>query len=156
MKKVLLVVAAVALLTVSAQAGEIKYHNWPTGGFIPQELVTIPVLMDVGYWIRVVDQDKLQIKLAQEDTHTYSGCTDMVVECNFNCTLTASISKASTSPVAGDFSVTLNGGGSANVDAPGGTVTICAKLANADLKGSTGGAKNVQVATVKVKVVPRT
>jgi len=156
MKKVLFAVAAVALLAVAAQAGEIKYHNWPTGGFIPQELVTIPVKMDVGYWVRVKDQDKLEIKLAQEDTHTYSGCTDMVVECNFNLTLTASISKAAASPIGGDFSVTLNGGGSANVDAPGATVAVCAKLSNADLKGSTGGAKNVQVATVKIKVVPRT
>jgi len=155
MKKVLFAVAAVALLTVAAQAGEIKIHNWPTGGFIPQELTTIPVKMDVGYWIRVKDQDKVEIKLAQEDTHTYSGCTDMVIECNFNCTLTASISAATGAPVTGDLSVTLNGGGSANVDAPGGTVNVCAKLANANLKSSVGGAKNVTVATVKIKVVPR-
>jgi len=157
MKKVLFAVAAVALLTVAAQAGEIKYHNWPTGGFIPQELTTIPVTMDVGYWIRVKDQDKLTIKMSQEDTHTYSGCVDMVVECNFSCTLSFAISAAPLSPVGGDLGYSVGGvvGGTADLTKPGGTVHVCASLSNADLKSSTGGAKDVQVATIKVKVVPR-
>ena len=65
MKKALFAVAAVALLAVAAQAGEIKYHEWPCAP-IPQEITTIPVVMDVGYWVRIKDQDKLKITLKQD------------------------------------------------------------------------------------------
>jgi hypothetical protein len=71
MKKVLFAVAVVALVTMAAQAGELKYYSWPTGGFIPQEITTIPVKMDVGYWVRIKDQDKLEIKLQQISVHEY-------------------------------------------------------------------------------------
>lgn len=148
-KKSLFAVAAVALLAVAAQAGEIKIHDWPCE-FISQELTTIPVVMDVGYWIRVKDQDKLKIKLQQKDIHTYEGCTDMKVECNLNITLSCSIS--ATGAVPGKYSASLS---PADVDSPGGTVSVCAKLTDADLGKTPGGSKNVHVATVKIKVLPR-
>jgi hypothetical protein len=152
MKKVLFAVAVVALLAVTAPAGEIKIHEWPCQ-LIPQEVCSIPVVMDVGYWIKVKDQDKLRIKLNQKSIHEYEGCCDIVIETNTNITVSASISK--TGAVPGDYSVKVNGGGSAPVDAPGGTVTICAYLVNADLSQTPGGSKDVHVATVKIKVVPR-
>lgn len=150
MKKVLFAVAAVALLAMTAQAGEIKIHEWPTK-FIEQELGTIQVVMDVGYWIRIKDQDKNKIKLNQTDIHTYEGCTDIVVECNTNITLSASVS--ATGAVPGKYSVSKLD--PANVDSPGGTVTLCVQLKEADLTKTPGGSKNVHVATVKLKVVPR-
>jgi len=152
MKKLLLAVAAVALLAATAGAGEIKIHEWPCQ-FIPQEVTTIPVVMDVGYWIKVKDQDKLKIKMQQRTIHSYEGCCDVVLETNVNITVSASIT--STGAVPGDYSVKVNGAGSAPVDAPGGTVTICAYLDNADLSKTPGGTKDVHVATVSVKVVPR-
>ena len=42
-----------------------------------------------------------------------------------------------------------------NIDAPGGTLTVCAKIAKADLSKVPGGSKDVHVANVTVKVVPR-
>jgi hypothetical protein len=152
MKKVLFAVAAVALLAVTAGAGEIKIHEWPCQ-FVPQEVTTIPVVMDVGYWIKVKDQDKLRIKLTQKTIHSYEGCVDVVIETNTNITVSAKIT--STGAVPGDYSVKVNGGGSAPVDAPGGTVTICAYLEKADLSKTPGGSKDVHVATVSVRVVPR-
>ena len=92
MKKALFAVAAVALLAVAAQAGEIKYHEWPCAP-IPQEITTIPVVMDVGYWVRIKDQDKLKIKLKQDAIHDYSGCTTANVETNTCLTFSCSISK---------------------------------------------------------------
>jgi hypothetical protein len=139
----------VALLGVSAHAGEIKIHEWPTV-FIPQEVATIPVVMDVGYYVLVKDQDNLRIKLQQKSIHVYEGCVDVVVTANFDMTLSCSIT--ATGAVPGTYTCTVT---PANVDSPGGTSTICATLTDANLLGVPGGEKDVHVATVKLKVVPR-
>jgi hypothetical protein len=149
MKKVLFAVAAVALLAMTAQAGEIKIHEWPCK-FIPQEVTTIPVVMDVGYWIKIKDQDKLKIKLNQKSIHEYEGCTDIKIETNVN--IEVSVSVSATGAVPGKYSASIN---DANVDAPGGTRTVCVTLKEADLSKTAGGSKDVHVATVSVKVVPR-
>lgn len=155
LKKSLFVVAAVTLLAVAAQAGEIKIHNWPTS-YIPQEVTEIPVLMDVGYWVSIKDQDKLKIKLQQKNIHEYEGCTDIKVSCNFELTLSTSIS-----PVKVDGNNVIDGKYSSSVspaDLGVGleqTATVCAKILEANLSTVTGGTKDVHVATVKVKVVPR-
>jgi hypothetical protein len=146
--KILLMGLAVALLAATAPAGEIKLHTWPTQ-FIPQEVTTIPVVMDVGFWMQIVNQNT-KIKLVQIDIHTYEGCTDLQVVTNFNLTLSCSITP--TGAISGQYSATIDG---ADIDVPGGTATVCAKLKNADLSGKPGGTKNVQVATVTIKVVPR-
>jgi hypothetical protein len=154
MKKALFAVAAVAVLAVAAQAGEIKYHEWPTT-LVPQEIATIPVTMDVGYWVKIKDQGDLKIKLGQQSIHTYYGCTNMVVETNTCLTFSSSISKVTKDGsvvVPGDYSSSLS---PANIDAPGGTISVCAKLENADLSKVAGGTKNVHVANVTIKVVPR-
>jgi len=156
LKKSLFVVAAVTLLAVAAQAGEIKIHNWPTS-YIPQEVTEIPVLMDVGYWVSIKDQDKLKIKLQQKDIHTYEGCTDIKVSCNFDLTLSTSISQyvdpVSGAKIDGKYSSSVNPADiNAGVDQ---TATVCATLKEANLSTVTGGTKDVRVATVKVKVVPR-
>ncbi|MGE5297309.1 MAG: hypothetical protein ACM3VT_20995 [Solirubrobacterales bacterium] len=153
MKRILIAVAT-ALLAVSANAGEIKYHQWPTMP-VPQEVTTIPVTMDVGYWIRIKDQGALKIVLTQDSIHTYSGCTSMTVETNANVTFSASIAKVlkdGSAVVPGDYTASLS---PANINPPGGTLSVCAKLTNADLSKVAGGSKGVHVANVTVKVVPR-
>ncbi len=149
LKKSLFVVAAVALLAVAAQAGEIKQHSWPTT-YVPMEITEIPVVMDVGYWVAIQNQADLKIKLQQKSIHTYEGCTDMVVKCNFNVTLSCSIAK--TGAIGGDYGCSVS---PADIDAPGATTTVCASLNKADLGGTPGGTSNVQVATVTIRVVPR-
>jgi uncharacterized GH25 family protein len=96
MKKALVAMAVVALLAVSVQAGEIKLHNWPCT-FVSVEITSIPVVMDVGYWVKIKDQDKLKIKLVQDETdiHKFKGCVDMVVE-----TTSTSFSAAASAPPA--------------------------------------------------------
>ena len=157
LKKSLFAVAVVTLLAAMAPAGEIKIHNWPTGGYIPQELTDIPVLMDIGFWCYIADQDKLKIKLAQTQQtasgkHNYEGCTNVAIQCNFNMKLSCSI--AGNGAVGGDFSssVTPN-----TLPVGGGTVSVCAKLTNANLGtgGLVGGTKDLRVATVTLKVVPQ-
>jgi len=154
MKKALFAVAVLAVLAVAAQAGEIKYHEWPTAP-VPQEITTIPVVMDVGYWVRIKDQDKLKIVLKQDAIHDYSGCTNATVETNTSLKFSVSISKVKkdgSDVVPGDYSASVS---PADIDAPGGTLTICAKIAKADLGKVPGGSKGVHVGNVKVTVVPR-
>jgi hypothetical protein len=164
MKKALFAVAAVALLTVAAQAGEIKFHEWPCAP-VAQQITVIPVVMDVGYWIRIKDQDKLKIILKQIDIHTYQGCTGesgtqvINVETNSCLTFSCSISRVQ---VGGVDVVPVGSGGGyscsvspANIDAPGGVLTVCAKITVADLSKVPGGTKGVHVANVALKVVPR-
>lgn len=153
-KKELFAVAVVALMAMVAQAGEIKFHEWPCAP-VPQEITTIPVVMDIGFWIRVKDQDKLQIKLNQDTIHTYSGCTNVVVETNtcltFSCSITA-VTVDGGAVVPGSYSCSVS---PADINAPGGTLSACAKLTDADLSKVAGGTKNVHVANVTLRVVPR-
>jgi hypothetical protein len=152
LKKSLFVAVAVAMLAVSAQAGEIKVHHWPTT-FVTQELATIPVVMDVGYWVAVKNQSWNKITLTQIDTNKFSGCTNITVEANFAVTLTCSIDK--TGPVGGHYSCDF-GPGVTSVDIdPGQTsVQVCAYLSNAELKNS-NPESNVEVARVKIWVKPQ-
>jgi hypothetical protein len=149
MKKALFAVAAVALLAVVAQAGEIKIHQWPCT-LTPIEITTIPVVMDVGYWVQIPDQDKLKITLAQESIHVYSGCTTMTVKTNVAITVSVTIAKNGAVP--GDYSTWIDG--SASIPMGTSSVKVCAKVVNADLSGVAGGTTGKQVATVTVWVVP--
>jgi hypothetical protein len=154
MKKALFAVAAVAVLAVAAQAGEIKYHEWPCA-LVPQEITTIPVVMDVGYWVKINDQGSLKITLGQDSIHTYSGCTNVSVSTNTCLTFTCSIAavvKDGGAVVPGGYSCSIT---PANVNAPGGTLSACAKLTDADLSKVAGGTKGVHVANVTLYVVPR-
>jgi hypothetical protein len=149
LKKSLFAVALVALLAATAPAGEIKIHSWPTT-FVPQELTDIPVVMDVGYWVYIKDQHKLKIKLQQKSIHEYEGCTNVAIQCNFSLKTSCSIS--ATGAVPGKYSCSVQNG---DLDSPGGTVTVCAQLKEANLGGTAGGSKDVHVATVTLKVAPR-
>jgi hypothetical protein len=149
MKKALFAVAAVALLAVSVQAGEIKTHSWPCT-LTPLELTQIPVKMDVGYWVKVTNQNA-SITLAQESIHVYSGCTDIKVKTNTAVTLSVSITKSGN--VGGNYSAWIDGAASIPAMLES-TVKVCAKITDADLSGVAGGTTGVQVASVKVMVVP--
>jgi hypothetical protein len=146
--KVLFLGLALALPAAAVSAGEIKLHVWPTQ-YIPQEVTTIPVVMDVGFWMEIVNQNT-KIKLQQINIHTYEGCTDLEVRTNFNLTLSCSITP--TGAIQGQYAAFIDG---PNINVPGGIATVCARLTNANLSGKPGGTKNVQVATVTIKVVPR-
>ena len=148
MRQNLLVLCATALLASAAPAGELRYYPWPAT-YVPQEIVAIPVVMDVGFWIEIVNQDDV-IKLQQVSLHTYEGCLDLEVRCNFDLTMSCSVTP--TGAIEGKYSCYMQ---DPDVDVPGGTATVCARLENANLTGQPGGSRNIHVATVTVRVVPR-
>ncbi len=148
-RRMILTAVITTALSTPAPAGEIKFHEWPIA-FVPQEITTIPVFMDVGYFISIRNQDDLRIKLRQISIRDYEGCTDMVIVANFNLTLSCAIQ--STAKVSGDYTCSVS---PAYLDAPGGTATACAKLTNANLAQVPGGTRDVHVANVTIKVAPR-
>jgi hypothetical protein len=153
LKRSLVAVAVVALLAMGVQAGEIKTHTWPCD-FKALEITSIPVLMDIGYYIKIKDQDKLKIKLIQDTliNTKFSGCTNMKVESNFAAQLSCSITK--TGAIDGKYSCSITGGGA--IPAGSSTVEVCATLTDAVLgvSGVPAGSTDVQVATVKISVKP--
>lgn len=138
----------VALCASIAPAGEIKVHSWPCMP-VAQELTTIPVVMDIGYWIQIVNQDAV-IKLQQVSIYTYEGCADLQVRTNTNVRLSCSITP--TGAVPGTYTCSVTG---ADVDVPGGKIKVCAKLTDANLAGRLGGTRDVKVALVTIRVMPR-
>jgi len=150
MKKALFAVAAVALLAVSVQAGDIKTYQWPCTK-TPIEITHINCYMDIGYWVSILNQDA-SIKLSQISIHEYEGYTDLKVKANTEVVLSVTI--ASTGAIGGTPSAWIDGSA---IVPPGGVetkVTVKAKFKDADLSGIAGGTNNVHVATVTVWVVP--
>lgn len=149
MSRKTLLVGLLSILWVSAApAGEIKFHFWPCVP-APQEVATIPVLMDIGYWIEILNPDAV-IKLKQTAIHTYEGCVNLHVRTNTYLTMTCTIASAGVIP--GTYTCSVGG---ANIDPPGDIAAICAKLTDANLARRPGGTTNLRVATVTVRVVPR-
>lgn len=145
------IVVLSATLAVTAWAGEIRLPVWPRRS-VPLEVTSIPVVMDIAFWIRI--RYPGPIKLHQQSLRTYSGCTNLEVDTNMNVRLSCSVT--ATGIVPGVYSCSLT---PADVDAPGAPPypqpTLCVTLRDADLRGVPGGLPNVHVATVIVRVIPR-
>jgi hypothetical protein len=90
LKKIVSVIVPITVLGVAivpAMAGEIKSYTWPCE-FKPLVLCDdIPVYLDVGLYVEILDQHSLKIKLEQEDFDTYSGSCTIQVKSNFNIIL---------------------------------------------------------------------
>ena len=149
LRRSLFVVAVLSILAATAGAGEIKVHDWPTR-YIPQDVCTINVIMDVGYWIHVINQcDNLELQ--QKDIHTYEGCIDLYIESNFQATLSTKITP--TGAIQGWYKSWIN---PKNISPGLSTVALCARLENANLSSVLGGTEDVHVATITIRVVPQT
>jgi hypothetical protein len=142
------IVALVALLAPFAGAGEVKVHQWPTQ-FVPLEVASFPVVMDVGFWMQITNQGDV-IKLHQVTVTRYEGCIDLKVRTNFPLILSCSI--APTGVVPGTYTASIQ---NASMSPPSGTTPLCVTLTNANLTGVPGGTTNVHVATVTVRVQPQ-
>lgn len=140
--------ASVVLLTTSLQAGEIQTHAWPVQ-FVPLEVAAFPVVLDVGFWMEIVNQGDV-IKLQPVTVHRYEGCIDVRVRTNFNLLLSCTITP--TGAIGGTYTATIT---NAAISVPSGVARLCVTLNNANLAGQPGGSTNVHVATVTVRVVPR-
>ena len=159
LKKSLIAIAVLAI-ALPAVAGDTKVHKpWPTKTIYSwQPITTIDVIMDVGYYIHIVNQDDIEVSQTSIDGSdpffTYLGCSDSEVVSNFHATITGDV--VGTSAAGGEWSATFNGVDELEIVPGSQTVTICVlgkKVQIQNLEGL-GGEDNVKVAELTVKVVP--
>jgi spore coat polysaccharide biosynthesis protein SpsF (cytidylyltransferase family) len=86
LKKSILGVVLLALVAMPAYAGHMKRTDWPCE-FKFVDLCDIPVYMNVGLYVEILDQHLLKIILEQEDIDTYSGCVTIYIKSNFDLIL---------------------------------------------------------------------
>ncbi|MDH7599339.1 MAG: hypothetical protein QHH07_06855 [Sedimentisphaerales bacterium] len=150
-KKSLIALAVIAM-AMPAFAGKLKIHDpWPTQ-LVPQEVCKIDVVLDVGFYIEIVDEKPIKVTQdtgSSDPAKTYTGCKKTDVKSNFAAQLIASI--AGRSAAGGNWSVTVD---PSTVPAGTTNVEICVKGTGVDISKLTGGSKNVKVAEVTIKVLP--
>jgi hypothetical protein len=151
LKKSLFAVAMLAVV-MPAFAGQLKIHEpWPCS-LIPQEVAKIDVVMDVGYYIQIVDQGPLPVvqdTSSNDPYHTYTGCKTTDVKTNFVAQLILSAAPASLAN--GSWSATAT---PSVVNPPVTNVEICVTGTGVNIDQLVGGTKGVKVAEVTVKVLP--
>jgi hypothetical protein len=86
LKKSILGVVLLALVAMPAYAGHIKAYDWPCE-FKFLDICEIPIFMNIGLYVEILDQDKLKIVLDQDDIDTYSGCVTIQIKSNFDLIL---------------------------------------------------------------------
>jgi len=155
LKKSLIAIAVLAI-ALPAVAGDLKVHKpWPTK-YVPQEITTIDVVMEVGYYIHVKDQKSIKVTQdtsASDPYKTYKGCKTTDIVSNFDAKVSGSVSKDSAA--GGDWSAKFNGGGDVTIPAGTTNVEICVYGKKVDIGSLTGQAgKEVKVATLHINVVP--
>jgi len=83
-------------LAMPAFAGDTISYKWEKGTwpvvfkFMPS-CDRVKVIMNVGYYVSILDCKKLKIKLNQESISKYYGCTDFKIKCNFDLELGSSV-----------------------------------------------------------------
>jgi hypothetical protein len=153
LKRSLIAIAVVAMLATVAGAGTIKTHEWPCQ-FVPVELMSIPVTLDVGFFVRVPDQNKT-IKLNQTtgSATTFEGCVDFDIITNFELDLSCTITPNGT--VSAESWSCFFAAGESHVGIGTTTgITVCARATNLDMTALPAQSANVTVATVKISVIP--
>jgi len=70
--------------------------------YAPERVCSIPVVMDVGMYVEILNLKDLSIKLKQVEFETYEGCTEIEIKSNFDLEILCDIKP--TGKVAGDFS----------------------------------------------------
>jgi hypothetical protein len=157
MLKKSLIALAVLAITIPAVAGDVKVHSpWPTT-YVPQEVTTIDVVLDVGYYIHVKDQKAIKVSQDTSATNpytTYTGCKTTKIISNFDASVSGKMS--SSSPAGGSWSAKFDGGSSVSImaDPSGQDVEICVTGTKVALEKLEGGAKNVKVAELTIWVLP--
>jgi hypothetical protein len=151
LRKILIGVALLSLLAVSTQAARRRTY-FDTLLFTPQTRCVIPVKMDIGMYVEVLDVRNLGIKLIQVGFETFEGCTDIQIRNNFDLELGCEIRP--TGIVPGDYScwidnpkVPLNLSNDVEVR------KVCVRAENVKIL-YTGPGLDVHVADVTVTIVP--
>jgi hypothetical protein len=86
LRKILSAAILLSLLPVSMEARS-RIRVFDSILYTPQKMCVIPVMMDVGTYVEILDIEKLSIKLKQVDFETFEGCTEIRIRNNFDLEL---------------------------------------------------------------------
>jgi hypothetical protein len=136
------------MLAATVSAGDSGVHYWPAR-FPPEHIAQVRVLMDIGYWLDLVNLPDT-IKLRQVDLYTYEGGLDLSVRCNFPLSMRCTIEP--NGEVPGQYSCWMDG---RDIDPPAGTAHLGVRLENANTAAQLGGTTNIPVAIVTIRITPR-
>jgi len=105
LRKSLIWITLLFVLPISMQAKIIR------GGFgsllyLPEEKCVIPVVMDVGMYVEILNVRNLSIKLKQVEFETFEGCTEIQIKSNFNLELVCKVKP--TGMVPGEYSCSID------------------------------------------------
>ena len=161
LKKSLIAIALFAI-ALPAVAGDLKVHDpWPKT-YVKQTVTKIDIILDVGYYIHVKDQKPIEVyqdTSAKNPYKTYKGCKKTDILSNFEAKIDGSVSAKS--PAGGGWWVKFDGQGSIVIPAGKTNVEICVGTGNlaieklvGDGPQGLGGAKNVKVAELTIRVLP--
>ena len=145
--------SAIALLMIEipALAGQIKFHEPVPTKVQEVDVCKIDVVMDVGYYVQIVDQNPIivtQDSTSSDPYHTYVGCKKTEVKSNFAAQLF--LSAVPKSNAGGNWSAWA----APSLALPGtNPIDICVKGTHVAIEQLIN-AKNLTIAEVTVKVLP--
>jgi hypothetical protein len=158
LKKTLIGVVLLTMLgimIVPVTAGELKRYDWPCEFAWVDINCEIPIYMNVGLYVEILDQDHLAIYLEQEDIDTYSGCCNIQIKCNFDLILGCYV-------LDNDTSKAMGGSFSCSIDVPEVPATLCNCVEEREVcvtydrvgLSHIDYGKNIEVGTVIIQVKP--
>jgi hypothetical protein len=101
LRKSLIAVILLSLLLISMQATG-RTRDFDSILFTPQKMCVIPVKLDIGMYVEILDIRNLSIKLKQVGFEEFEGCTEIRIRNNFDLELGCKIK--STGIVPGEYS----------------------------------------------------
>ncbi len=147
-----LVLLSVCLtLLMGGNISALEFQDWPTV-YVTEDMTDMDILMDVGYFIVIVDQGPIHVSsdiTAPDPYHTYEGCKSTNVESNFWARLY--VEAAAVSAAGGYWSATVE----PDYVPPGTTtIQICVVGEDVRIENLFGGAQEVKVAEITMSVLP--
>ena len=151
LRKSLIVVILLSMLPISMQATG-RTRDFDSILFTPQKMCVIPVKIDIGMYVEILDVQDLSIKLQQVEFDTYEGCTEIRIKSNFDLQLMCKIKP--TGMVPGKYSCWIDNPKvpldlSENVAVR----NVCVKAENVKILYTAPGL-DVHVADVTITVMP--
>ncbi|MHC4325397.1 MAG: hypothetical protein ACYSUX_14125 [Planctomycetota bacterium] len=101
LRKSLIGVTILLLLSISIQATS-RTRIFGRILYLPETTCSIPVTLDVGMYVEILDCKNLSLKLEQTEFDTFEGCTEIRVKSNFDLKLDCKVKP--TGMVPGDYS----------------------------------------------------
>ncbi len=150
LKKSLIAIAVLAI-AMPAFAGTLKVHDWQKSCvWVSQPITTIDVLIDVGYYIVIVNQDAVTLDQL-EGTNNYAGDYTSEVDSNFDATLSVSIAAAGVDITELKAEITAGGTVPANVPT---TLVVHITANGVAIEDLTAGTTGQKIADLTISVEP--